>query len=98
MDPLSLVGTAIGVGAKFLGAKKDHENAQNIANQNIALQKEFAQSGIQWKVEDAKKAGIHPLFALGANTHSFSPVSVGSNYQGAFSDMGADISRAIQSE
>lgn len=44
------------------------------ANDNIALQKKFAQNGIQWKVADAKKAGIHPLYALGAQTHSFAPV------------------------
>lgn len=28
------------------------------------------QKGIQWRVEDAKKAGIHPLAALGANVSS----------------------------
>lgn len=39
------------------------------------LQKEFAQMGIQWRVEDAKKAGIHPLAALGAQTQSYSPVT-----------------------
>lgn len=49
----------------------------NQANANIALQKQFAQNGIQWKVADANKAGIHPLYALGAQTHSFSPVHTG---------------------
>lgn len=44
---------------------------------NIALQKEFARSGIQWKVRDAIKAGIHPLAALGAQTISFAPQAVG---------------------
>lgn len=28
------------------------------------------QKGIQWRVEDAKRAGIHPLYALGASTSS----------------------------
>lgn len=40
----------------------------NIANEK--LQREFAQQGIQWKVQDAKHAGIHPLAALGAVTPS----------------------------
>jgi len=42
-----------------------------------SAQKQFAQHGIRWKVEDAIKAGLHPLAALGVQTASFSPVSVG---------------------
>lgn len=64
------------------------------SDKNIALQKEFAQSGIQWKVQDAQKAGIHPLYALGANTTSFSPVAVGDN---SISAAGQDIGRAVRS-
>ena len=26
--------------------------------------------GVQWRVEDAKRAGIHPIYALGANVSS----------------------------
>lgn len=58
-------------------AKSEQARQDRVAANNIALQKEFAQQGIKWKVEDAKSAGIHPLYALGASTHSFSPVSVG---------------------
>lgn len=82
-------------------------NQANLANQNainaqnIALQKEFAQNGIKWKVEDAKNAGLHPLAALGAQTTSFSPISVGASFQSdtgagqGFSDMGQNIGRAL---
>lgn len=62
------------------------------ADKNIKLQKQFAQSGIQWKVEDAKKAGVHPLYALGAQTHSFAPQSVGDM---GISNAGQDLSRAV---
>lgn len=62
------------------------------AEKNIQLQREFAQQGIRWKVEDAKKAGIHPLAALGAQTIGFSPVSVGDM---GLSAAGQDISRAV---
>lgn len=58
-------------------AKSEQARQDRVAANNIALQKEFAQQGIRWKVEDAKAAGVHPLYALGASTHSFSPVSVG---------------------
>nr|QJB19996.1 MAG: DNA pilot protein [Microvirus sp.] len=78
-----------------------------IAERNIALQREFAQNGLRWRIEDAQAAGIHPLAALGAPGASFSPVTVGTtvpNYQSPMSgtgaalrDMGQNISRAVQS-
>lgn len=83
----------------------------NLARKNMALQKEFAKSGVGWKVADAEKAGIHPLYALGAQTMSFAPVSAGSTtapgqapqYQGGYAmpdysgiaDAGQNIGRAI---
>lgn len=64
------------------------------AGKNRSMQKDFATHGIRWKVKDAKKAGIHPLYALGAQTTSFSPVSVGGATD-AIASMGQDVSRAI---
>lgn len=72
---------------------------------NVNLQREFAQNGIRWKVADAQAAGIHPLYALGAPPTSFSPISVGSDPVDSFgsssaahfSDLGQDLSRAIDS-
>lgn len=59
------------------------------ANQaNADLQREFAQHGIRWRVEDAKAAGIHPLYALGASGASAAPSFT---VEGA----GQDLSRAI---
>lgn len=78
-------------------------NAANAAaaDRNIQLQKEFAQSGIQWKVADAEKAGVHPLYALGAPTSSFSPVSIGAQPESGvatgLAQAGQDVSRAIHS-
>ncbi|QKI28949.1 VP2 [Kummerowia striata microvirus] len=76
------------------------------AQKNIDLQKQFAQEGLRWKVEDAKAAGIHPLYALGAQSTSFSPVSVGAapGYSpavdplpNAMAAMGQDLGRAVDS-
>lgn len=64
------------------------------ADKNIKMQKQFAQNGIQWKVADANKAGIHPLYALGAQTHSFAPVQTG--VPEAIANMGQDLGRAYQ--
>lgn len=74
--------------------KKNRDSQQDASAANAATQKEFAQHGVRWKVEDAKQAGIHPLYALGASTISFSPSYVGSTYDG-IRQSGQDISRAI---
>lgn len=78
-------------------ARIDYANAQN-----NATQREFAQNGIQWKVEDAKKAGIHPLYALGASTASpsfaFQPTgSVQADF-GAAVDKGYEVMRMHQQQ
>lgn len=77
-------------------------NAQalSVADRNIELQREFAKNGVRWKVKDAQKAGVHPLFALGANTHSFSPVSAGVTPENGlaegFANAGQNLGRAIE--
>lgn len=75
-----LLGAGVNLLGGFLGRQSQADanriNQENAAN-NIALQREFAQNAIQWKVADAQKAGIHPLYALGASTTSFAPVTVG---------------------
>lgn len=99
-----MLGALIGAGASIAGgllsnkSQKEANRAAEAQNErNIALQKEFAQSGIQWKVKDAEAAGVHPLYALGAQTTSFAPSSVG----GGASDFsflgqaGQNIGRAI---
>lgn len=95
-----LLGAAGSLVSTFMGARnadKANSAAQANAERNIQLQKEFAQNGIQWKVQDAEKAGIHPLYALGASTTSFAPVSVGhqsTDFSGLAS-AGQNIGRAI---
>lgn len=59
-----------------------------------ALQKEFAQQGVRWRVEDAKAAGIHPVFALGASGASFQPVG-GTGIAEGVSSMGQNIAQAV---
>lgn len=82
----ALIGAAGSIAGSLIGKKQ--------ADKNLKIQKEFAQHGIRWKVEDAKAAGLHPLAALGAQTHSFSPVAVG-DYGSSLASAGQDIGRAI---
>lgn len=72
-----MLGDIIGGLGSLVGGFMNQRSQEKIAAQNLAAQREFAQSGIRWKVADAKAAGVHPLFALGAQTTSFTPQSVG---------------------
>lgn len=86
-DPLS---AAIAVGGNLIGGM--FGQSQQASNQ--ALQREFAQNAISWRVADAKRAGIHPLYAMGAPTMS-PAVSAFSPMGDAISKSGQDISRAM---
>jgi len=59
-------GDALGFVGGILGDKAT--SSANAAN--ASLQREMAQNGIRWRVEDAKAAGISPIAALGAQTSS----------------------------
>lgn len=86
------LGNLASAGIGMFTANNKQKSDEAIAAQNIAMQREFAQNGIRWKVADAQAAGLHPLAALGAQTTSFSPVSIDG---GDFSSVGQDIGRAV---
>lgn len=101
-----MIGSIISAGANIIGglmgqssASKAAEQQAALARQNMQLQEDFAKKGIRWKVEDARSAGIHPLYALGAPTTSFSPVSMSSTADNSLgrgiAAAGSDIGRAV---
>lgn len=69
-------------------------NKENIEDQ-LQFQREAQQNSIQWRVADAQKAGIHPLFALGANTPTSFPVAMDSRIGDGMRDMGQSVGGAI---
>lgn len=89
------VGAAISAASAMKGAKRSNEFNTAQSSQEYERQKEFAQMGIRWKVEDAKAAGLHPLFALGAQTASYSPVSVQDSVGPAMAQAGQEYGRAV---
>lgn len=106
MDPIT-TSALISAGSSILGGlfgssdNKKAAKAQAEADErNAALQREFAQNAIQWKVADAEKAGIHKLYALGAQTNPgmasyMSPQLPVSNPMGnAIADAGNGLARA----
>lgn len=92
-----MLGDLVSAAVNWFSGDAQRESNEKIAEQNIALQREFAQNGISWKVADAQKAGVHPAFALGASTTNFAPVSVGDVGSELHSKAGQDIGRAINS-
>lgn len=94
------IGLGLDTAFKLYEGRENRKAQEDINDKNAALQREFAQMGIRWKVEDAKAAGLHPLAALGASTVGFSPsYQMGAGYNVSdsvsFSKMGQDISRAV---
>lgn len=111
MDPFtaSLIATAVASGgASIYDGMMDRRDADTTRRMNQdnydrsdSLQREFAQNGISWKVQDAERAGIHPLFALGAQGASYSPSTFIAgdlprrNTFSSLASMGQDVSRAV---
>ena len=92
----SFAGSLVGAGSSLAGGMINAATSKSIAREQMAMQKEFAQNGIQWKVEDAKKAGLHPLYAIGASGATYTPVSQDSSAMGnAVADAGAYLGKAI---
>ena len=94
----SIIGGVAGAIGSIAGI-----NSQNQANafsrEQFEYQKELHRNQMQWRVEDAKKAGLHPMAALGLSSMSFSPVSTSPvDYSGltnSLSNMGQNIDSAI---
>jgi len=88
--------------------KEQYANQLSQQKRQEEMAYEFAKSGVQWKVSDAVKAGLHPLAAMGASTASGPSLSIGSvgsvspprapggsPMGAALSSMGQDVSRAM---
>lgn len=92
------LGQAAGGAAGLFGGGSNNSGywqQLGIMREQAQLQREFAQNGIQWRVQDAKAAGIHPLYALGGSGATYSPsgISVGG---GTGSDLGRDLANMGQ--
>lgn len=97
MDPI-IGGSLISGAASLIGGAFSSSRSGREARLNRKMQKEFAQHGIRWRVEDAKAAGLHPLYALGAQTPSFSPVYSSDSIGPALADAGQSIGRAVAAQ
>lgn len=100
LGPALSAGANIASGFMSSNAQRDANNANALAaERNIKMQKTFAEEGIRMRVKDARAAGIHPIYALGAQTSTFSPVTVGAipetGLAAGLANSSQDLSRAF---
>lgn len=81
-------------------AGENRAEAARQAELNYQRQKEFAQHGIQWRVEDARAAGLHPVFSLSGGGAAFAnnPISIAggrADDPSWMADMGQNLGRAV---
>lgn len=97
MEPATalLVGGGINAASSLAGGIINNmfSKPDDTWERNYEAQKEFAQNSIQWRVQDAQKAGIHPLYAFGqmpgyTPSSSFETNSMGESIAQAGNAMG----------
>lgn len=108
IQALGAVSNLIGAGASAYGAYQsgagmDSDDLKwsileqrNRDSQNEALQREFAQNSIRWRVRDAAAAGLHPLAALGVAPGGYAPSGGGAYAVGDTGDSG-NLARSLGS-
>lgn len=102
-------GGISGIGSSLLGASGISaltsiagglfSNSANRSAQERAAQenREVLQNAVSWRVADARRAGIHPLYALGAQvaTSGGQPQFIGDQLGPSLQSAGQDISTAV---
>lgn len=86
------IGTAVGAGIGLLGGALSNLSHERQADKGYAYQEEALKNGISWRVADAKRAGIHPLYALGAPSMSMQPIITQDQIGPAVQQMGQSMS------
>lgn len=72
----ALAGGVLKTVGGLIGSHQDRNFARAQSEADRAFQREVFQNQLQWKAADARKAGLHPLAALGGGAYSASPSSV----------------------
>lgn len=106
--PFAAIGGALGGLGQLAGGLSGlfgggggQSPATTLGQQQLQFAMDAAGKQIQWRVKDAKDAGIHPLYALGAP--SFNPTSIsipgeapGPDVGQSLAQMGQGVGRAIE--
>lgn len=87
------IGAITSIGGGLLSNLFNRKSQDKSAAEN----REVLQNAISWRVADAKRAGIHPLYALGANvaTSGGQPQFIGDSLGPSLQEAGQNISTAV---
>lgn len=92
-----LAAAGVGGVSDLIAAKYASDLSGHQQGRNESLQREFAQNGLRWRIEDGVRAGLSPLAAAGAAGGSSPSFVVGDTSFGpqAISNLGQNLGRAI---
>lgn len=90
-----MLGQLVSGGLSLIGGLLGQNTQAKQAKANRAAQQDVLHHGIEYRVADARRAGIHPAAALGAQISSPAPIAIGDSLSPALHNAGQDISRAI---
>lgn len=88
-------GALISGASSLLGGLFSNKKNREAEDRAWERQKESLQNSVQWRVADAKKAGIHPLYAMGQAPMSISPMAFQDQVGPALSEMGQSVGNVI---
>lgn len=96
-----MLGQAIGAGLSAIGSivgnNAQNKAAKDAANKAWDRQQSVMKNQVQWRVQDAVKAGLHPLAALGMNPSSGpAAAAIGGDLGSNLAQAGQDIGRAME--
>lgn len=99
-NALPFVGSAIDAAVQPGRDKKAREFQRQMWVRQRNYNTEVLKNQLQWRMDDARRSGIHPLAALGVNPASGPSMSVGDTGGGGpdFGSIGQDLSRAISAQ
>lgn len=96
-DVLAGIGGVASGGLSLAGSLLNAGQNRQAMRFSADQQENQMKHGLQWRVEDAKRAGIHPLYALGANISSSPIIPAGDvGGYGGLADMGQNIQDVIR--
>lgn len=94
----SLVGGIMSSRSASKAAKANRQAQLSDMEKNLAYQKEFAQHGVEWTAESARRAGVDPAIAMGQSSTyyptNYQPTNTGKDYS-FIGQMGQDIKGAF---
>jgi len=91
----SILPPLITGGMGMLGGILSNDYNKDMMEDNRNFQREVLNNQLQWKVRDAEKAGIHPVYAMGAGTASTFPITLDDQMGPALREMGQGVGTAV---